>query len=134
VPTVWCVYSGYLDVLWMRPDEGGQPRRGLALNNGHDWKNRKDDLVPPGISFVDGDGVDQGVRLLNVTGKGVTDIVSSFGGAQRAYLNRTRRADALSSITDGYGITTTIAYQTLLKVDARTFVRLGAHDSGSPVR
>ncbi|MHC6157517.1 RHS repeat-associated core domain-containing protein [Bradyrhizobium elkanii] len=109
--------DGYIDVLWLRPDENGQARRGLGLNNGHDWKTRKDNVVPPGISFVDGDGVDQGVRLLSVTGKGVTDIVASFGGSQRVYLNQTRRADVLSSIVDGYGIKTKIAYQTLLEYD-----------------
>ncbi|MBV9825375.1 MAG: hypothetical protein JO001_06850, partial [Alphaproteobacteria bacterium] len=109
--------DGYLDVLWLRPNENGQPKRGLALNNGHDWNSRKDDVVPPDITFIDGDGVDQGVRLLNVTGKGVIDIVSSFAGSQKAYINRARRADVLSSVTDGYGIKTTVAYETLLEYD-----------------
>jgi RHS repeat-associated protein len=109
--------DGYSDVLWLRPDKDGKPQRGLALNNGHDWTTRRDDLVPKDISFSDNNGVDQGVRLLSVTGKGLTDIISSFNGRQEVYLNRGRRADVLASATDGYGITTSISYETLLEYD-----------------
>jgi YD repeat-containing protein len=111
--------DGYLDVLWMRPDKpDGKPDRGLALNDGHGWTNRQDALVPTGLSFVDKDGIDQGVRLLSVTGKGLTDIVASFAGrAQRVELNRSRRADVLNSLIDGYGLKTNVYYQTLLEAD-----------------
>lgn len=110
--------DGYLDVLWMRPDKNGKPDRGLALNNGHDWKTRADDVVPKTLVFATDDGVDQGVRLLSVTGKGLTDIVASFAGReQEVDLNRGRRVDVLSSVTDGYGITTKISYETLLEYD-----------------
>jgi RHS repeat-associated protein len=109
--------DGYLDVLWLRPDKNGKAQRGLALNNGYDWSTRNDDVVPKDLSFADNDGVDQGVRLLSVTGKGLTDFVSSFGGRQEVYLNRGRRADVLASAMDGYGITTTVSYETLLEYD-----------------
>ena len=78
---------------------------------------RNDDVVPKDLNFADNDGVDQGVRLLSVTGKGLTDIISSFGGRQEVYLNRGRRADVLASAMDGYGITTTVSYETLLEYD-----------------
>jgi hypothetical protein len=111
--------DGYLDVLWMRPDKSdGKPDRGLALNDGHGWTSRQDALVPTGLSFVDKDGIDQGVRLLSVTGKGLTDIVASFAGrSQRVELNRSRRADVLDSLIDGYGLKTNVYYQTLLEAD-----------------
>lgn len=111
--------DGYLDVLWMRPDkDDGTPDRGLALNNGHDWHMRADSAVPKNLFFADKDGVDQGIRLLSVTGKGLTDIVASFEGhLQEVDINRARRADILTSATDGYGIKTNISYQTLLEYD-----------------
>ncbi|TBB15098.1 hypothetical protein ELH51_33610 (plasmid) [Rhizobium ruizarguesonis] len=109
--------DGHPDVLWMRPDKNGNPDRGLALNNGNDWSTRNDAIVPKGISFADDDGVDLGVRLLSVTGKGLTDIVASYQGTQRALLNEGRRSDMLATITDGYGISTKIAYETLLEFD-----------------
>ena len=110
--------DGYLDVLWMRPNKSdGTPDRGLALNTGHDWTNRRDDLVPKDISFADGEGIDQGVRLLSVTGKGLTDLIASFAGTQKVYLNLGRRSDVISSVTDGYGIKTSVAYETLLEYD-----------------
>jgi RHS repeat-associated protein len=110
--------DGYLDVLWMRPDKNGKPDRGLALNNGHDWSMRADDVVPKTLVFANTDGVDQGVRLISVTGKGLTDIVASFAGRQQQVdLNRGRRADVLASVTDGYGITTRVSYETLLEYD-----------------
>ncbi|WP_171054517.1 RHS repeat-associated core domain-containing protein [Roseovarius arcticus] len=111
--------DGYQDLLWMRPAKAdGSEDRGLVLNDGNGWSKRADNLVPPGLVFTDKDGVDQGVRLLSVTGKGLTDIVASFeGGLQEVYTNRARRADILASVTDGYGIRTEVRYQTLLERD-----------------
>ena len=63
----------------------------------------------PRIPLLSKDGVDQGVRLLSVTGKGLTDIVVSFAGkAQTVEINRARRADVLNSVTDGYGLKTSV--------------------------
>ena len=90
--------DGYLDVLWMRPDKNGKPDRGLSLNDGHGWSTRADDVVPRPSGLPISDGVDQGVRLIRVTGKGLTDIVASFEGhLQEVDLNRGRRADVLES-------------------------------------
>lgn len=111
--------DGYQDILWMRPTKAdGSEDRGLILNDGNGWSKRADNLVPPGLVFTDKDGVDRGVRLLSVTGKGLTDIVASFeGGLQEVFTNRARRADVLAGVTDGYGIKTEIRYQTLLEWD-----------------
>ncbi|WP_429924102.1 eCIS core domain-containing protein [Agrobacterium vitis] len=125
--------DGFLDVLWMRPDKNGNPDRGLALNNGNDWSTRNDSIVPKDVSFADSDGVDQGVRLLSVTGKGLSDIVTSYQGTQRAFLNVGRRSDMLAEITDGYGIATKIAYETLLESDCsglKPGTECGASESG----
>ncbi|TBA07730.1 lipid II-degrading bacteriocin [Rhizobium ruizarguesonis] len=111
--------DGYQDILWMRPAKAdGSGDRGLLMNDGHGWSKRADNLVPRGLIFTDRNGVDQGVRLLSVTGKGLTDIVASFeGGLQEVHTNRARRADILAQVTDGYGIKTEIRYQTLLERD-----------------
>ncbi len=111
--------DGFLDVLWMRPNKpDGKLDRGLALNDGRGWTDREDALVPNDLFFADNDGIDQGVRLLSVTGKGLTDIVASFEGhLQRVELNHSRRADVLETVTDGYGLKTSVHYQTLLEID-----------------
>jgi hypothetical protein len=110
--------DGYLDVLWMRQKDDGTFDKGLRLNNGHDWSTAAPDSVVPDLSFTDAKGVDQGVRLLSLTGKGLTDIIKSFAGSQQVVqLNRSRRADVLESVTDGYGLKTTVFYETLLEVD-----------------
>jgi RHS repeat-associated protein len=111
--------DGYLDVLWMRQKDDKTFEQGLRLNNGHDWATQASgDVAPKDLAFIDKDGVDQGVRLLSVSGKGLTDIVQSFEGRlQTVQLNRSRRADVLNAVTDGYGLKTSIYYQTLLEVD-----------------
>jgi RHS repeat-associated protein len=111
--------DGYVDLLWIRQLQDGTISKGLLLNDGGSWTKRASSEVVPDLPFADKDGVDQGVRLLSVTGKGLTDIVQSFEGrTQSIQLNRSRRADILKSLQDGYGLTTELSYQTLLEVDA----------------
>ncbi|MGU3404107.1 RHS repeat-associated core domain-containing protein [Methylobacterium brachiatum] len=110
--------DGFLDVLWMRTNPDGSKSKGLYLNNGTDWSVRGTDSVVPDLSFTDKDGVDQGVRLLSVTGKGLTDIIRAYAGdAPVVETNNSRRADVLESVVDGYGLKTNVFYETLLEAD-----------------
>jgi YD repeat-containing protein len=111
--------DGYLDVLWMRRKaDGTTPDKGLFLNDGHGWSTKAPEDVVPDLPFADNNGIDQGVRLLSVTGKGLTDIVKSMAGSQQiVQLNRSRRSDILRSVVDGYGLRTNIFYETLLEID-----------------
>jgi hypothetical protein len=110
--------DGFLDVLWMRRNPDGSLTKGLRLNNGTDWSTTVPDNEVPDLPFTDKNGVDQGVRLLSVTGKGLTDIVRSFEGEKPSVaLNQTRRADIFESVTDGFGLKTSVFYQTLIELD-----------------
>jgi hypothetical protein len=110
--------DGYPDILWIRQKDDGTYDKGLLINNGAGWIDSTTPILVPDLPFVDKNGVDQGVRLLSVTGKGLTDIVASFQGrTQTVEVNKARRADVLDSVTDGYGLKTSVFYQTLLEVD-----------------
>ena len=89
--------DGYVDILWMRRKDDGSFDKGILVNNGSGWKDPSTPITIPEFPFTDKDGVDQGVRLLSVTGKELTDIVVSFAGkAQTVEINRARRADVLT--------------------------------------
>jgi RHS repeat-associated protein len=108
--------DGLLDVYYSRTSSDGKIVKGLFLNNGASWSSTTSSL--PDLPFTDKDGLDLGVRLLSVTGKGVTDIIQSFEGtAPDVELNEARRANILESVTDGLGLITNIWYQTLLEID-----------------
>lgn len=110
--------DGYLDVLWMRTKPDGSVDKGLFLNNGTDWSTKGPDTAVPALPFADKDGVERGVRLLSVTGTGLTDIIQGFAGESPVVeRNNSRRADILASITEGYGLTTRVFYATLLEPD-----------------
>ncbi|RXG84820.1 FG-GAP-like repeat-containing protein [Bradyrhizobium zhanjiangense] len=72
-------------------------------------------MLPRALSTPDGG--DNGVRLLDVDGNGLVDLVLSKDGEAGVWTNRNRRAGVLNSIVDGLGVTTTLCYRTLLEVD-----------------
>jgi hypothetical protein len=91
---------------------------GIYENNGTDCKTLFTGDVVPKFSFVDKDGVDQGVRIISVTGRGLSDIVQSFAGdVPKVRLNTSRRAEMLRSIREGMGLVTTIHYRSLSEND-----------------
>ncbi|MBX5206830.1 RHS repeat domain-containing protein [Rhizobium sp. NZLR11] len=110
--------DGYPDILYARTRTDGLIEKGLLLNNGTDFSTIGPAAAVPEFAFTSKDGIDQGARLLSVTGKGLTDIVQAFAGAQpRVYLNNSRRTDVVDTVLDGYGIKTKVFYQTLLEPD-----------------
>jgi YD repeat-containing protein len=110
--------NGYPDIIWIRQKDDGTYDKGVLINNGASWIDSTAPIFVPDLPFADKNGIDQGVRLLSVTGKGLTDIVASFQGrTQTVEVNKARRADVLDSVTDGYGLKTSVFYQTLLEVD-----------------
>jgi RHS repeat-associated protein len=111
--------DGFLDVLYARQNDDGKTfTTGIFLNNGTDWKTPfKGDAVP-NFSFVDKDNLDQGVRIISVTGRGLSDIVQTFAGdAPKVRLNTSRRAEMLKSVKEGMGLLTTIHYRSLSEND-----------------
>jgi RHS repeat-associated protein len=110
--------DGFLDILFGRQKADGTNEFGAFINNGTDWKTPAATGSVPSFAFIDKDGLDLGVRVLSVTGRGLSDIVQSFGGdAPKVQLNKSRRADVLAEIAEGMGLRTRIFYQSLLEAD-----------------
>ncbi len=114
--------DGLLDVVYSRKIAGGQKESGIFVNNGSTWVEADKSLSDRIPAFIDENGVDQGVRLFDVDGNGLLDVLQSFTtgstipGSATVLLNTGRRSDVLTSIDNGMGLRTTVCYQTLLEV------------------
>lgn len=114
--------DGLLDVVYARKIAGGQKEAGIFVNNGSTWVEADKSLSDRIPAFIDENGVDQGVRLFDVDGNGLLDVLQSFTtggtipGSATVLLNTGRRSDVLTSIDNGMGLRTTVCYQTLLEV------------------
>lgn len=65
--------DGLVDMLWGRESDGA---KGALLNTGHGWQ--RDDRFAPPVFIVDKKGNDAGVRFVDVTGDGRSDLIFSF--------------------------------------------------------
>jgi RHS repeat-associated protein len=107
--------DGYADILYARLEADGALKKGVYVNNGAGWAAMDNSIVPE-IAFVDKDGNDQGVRLFDVDGRGLLDIIRAFAGVvPEIQINQARRSDILSAIDNGMGLSTKVYYQTLLE-------------------
>lgn len=95
-------------------DSGGAPFDG---DDGTPWDFRTAWKAPNGIDFVNAQGQDNGVRLLDVNGDGMTDIVASKGGTNDVYLNDAVVPDLLETVTNPFGGTTMLAYTASTQFD-----------------
>jgi hypothetical protein len=115
--------DGLLDVLYSRQISGTK-QAGLFVNNGSGWAaidHAVVDALPP---FVDENGNDLGVRALDVDGNGILDVLESYVTSDapgttrnKVLLNTGRRVDVLTSIDAGYGLKTTLYYQSMLEAN-----------------
>ena len=111
--------DGYADLLYIRQDPDGSTKKGLFVNSGAGWL-AKDSSSVPDLPFVDKDGNDLGIRLFDVDGRGLVDIVRSYTGdtlQTSIKINQGRRSDVVSAIDAGYGLVTRMFYQSLLEPD-----------------
>jgi len=66
----------------------GSSSRETWLNTGNGWRLDETFTIPVEAYFVSGqDGEDQGVRLADVNGDGLIDILKGEGGNQKAWIN-----------------------------------------------
>lgn len=84
-------------------DAGGGAHPGPWTASGL-WK------LPASLSFVNGTGQDLGLRLVDLDGDGMTDVVRSFAGTNELYRNRGVVPDLLETITTPLGARTTWSY------------------------
>lgn len=67
--------------------------------------------------FIDANGLDNGVRLVDVDGDGMTDVLRSFGGTTDVYLNRGEIPDLLTAIDGPFGGSTAFEYRASTEFD-----------------
>jgi RHS repeat-associated protein len=109
--------DGYADLIFLRQNADGTITKGLYVNNGIGWIP-KDSSAVPEVPFVDKDGNDLGVRLVDVDGRGLVDLIQAYNGDSQQVsvkINQVRRSDVIQSIDIGYGSKTALFYQSLLE-------------------
>ena len=74
------------------------------------WRPTSAWQLPEGIAFADAEGRDTSVRLVDVNGDGMTDIVRSFGDESEVHLNRGSTPDLLIGVETPTGGTTQWSY------------------------
>ena len=67
--------------------------------------------IPAGLEFVAANGTDNGVRLVDLDGDGMTDLVRSANGANEFYRNRGSIPDLLTQVTSPLGARTNYSYE-----------------------
>ena len=115
--------DGLVDLLFARTENSANVTRGVFVNNGSAWVKEDPSKIGNIPAFLDKEGLDQGVRLLDVDGNRLPDVVQSFAEGSSAgskplgmvLVNSGRRADVLSSIDTGYSVKTSLFYQTMLE-------------------
>ncbi len=97
--------DGLIDVL-----DGFNTNREVYLNTGKNWVRNYNYQNP--VQIINSDRKDSGVRFVDLNGDGLTDILKSKSNNKEAYINQGIQAQ-LVSITNGFGIQTTINYKPL---------------------
>ncbi len=73
--------------------------------------------IPAGLEFVAANGTDAGVRLVDLDGDGMTDLVRSANGANEFYRNRGSIPDLLTQVTSPLGARTNYGYEVSTQQD-----------------
>jgi RHS repeat-associated protein len=107
--------AGYPDIVY-----NWQGHTGIYINTGAGWiKGPAAWAFPSAAPFALSDGSDSGVRVLDVNGDGLPDVLLSYdnGGTRTngVWLNAGRRSDVLCQVTDGLGVNTKIWYGTIVE-------------------
>ena len=131
--------DGYLDIVYGRKLASGSIERGVAINTGAGWKLAAPDVAAAFPALIDANGVDQGVRFIDVDGNGLIDVVQAFASGpssevieRQVLLNTGRRSDVLDNIERGYGLKTSISYQSMLESPPDAFPWSRVYEPGTP--
>lgn len=109
--------DGAPDILFNGPQRDGTVLRGTLLNTGSGWTAAAASFSSP-AAFVSSNGSDAGVRLIDVNGDNVVDIVGPSGKDMAAtYVNPNRGTALIASVTASGGVRTRYSYAALTQSD-----------------
>lgn len=119
--------DGAPDILFNAPQRDGSSLRGTLFNTGAGWKAAAAAFSPP-MAFVAANGADAGVRLIDINGDNVVDIVSSpSADATSAHINPNRGTALVASVTTSGGVRTRYSYAALTQSDGPAKAALAAN-------
>jgi RHS repeat-associated protein len=116
--------DGLIDIVFARIDSSEAETKGFYLNRAQGWaaSGAPASVLAAFPPLGDKDGLDNGVRFCDVDGNGLIDVLRSYSSGasgsvaeQLTLLNAGRRSEVLRSIDSGYGLRTSIFYQTMLE-------------------
>jgi len=96
--------AGASATTWLNDGDVNEPSNPSPWNAAPAWQ------LPSGLAFVNAQGQDLGVRLVDLDGDGMTDLVRSNGVANEVYLNKGEVPDLLETVTAPLGGKTTFGY------------------------
>ncbi|MEI6641973.1 MAG: FG-GAP-like repeat-containing protein [Novosphingobium sp.] len=118
--------DGAPDILFNAPQRDGSALRGTLLNTGSGWVAAAGSFSPP-MAFVGSNGSDAGVRLIDINGDNVVDIVGpSSAVATSAHINPNRGTALIASVTASGGVRTRYSYAALTQSDGPAKAALAA--------
>lgn len=128
--------DGLPDIIFYKIAKDGSFNKGAYINTGQGWK--RDDRFAPISPLAQEGQQDLGVRTFDLNGDGLPDLIHSYtksdGSVDKGVLlNKSRRRDVLTDITDGLGMQYHIKYEPLggasIIVDPVTGKELPAYEA-----
>lgn len=113
--------DGYPDLIYARMRADGQVDRGALRNDGTAWVAAPASYSAGMPAIIDDESRDLGVRLADVDGNGLPDLIRAYNRSndlaveRDVLLNSGRRTELLTRVSTGYGLSTDIEYRTLLE-------------------
>jgi YD repeat-containing protein len=105
--------DGLIDLI-KRLDCSSSPCYGAWINHGAGWSYNSDWITSQDAAFVDTDGENEGVRLADVNGDGVIDILKRIdctsSSCKGAWLSKASKAFLLKNVSNEMGGSTFIDY------------------------
>ncbi|CAG0957100.1 partial Protein RhsD, partial [Burkholderiales bacterium] len=96
--------AGVAPQIWLNDGDVNEASDPTPWNLSSSWS------LPSGLEISLASGQDNGVRLVDLDGDGMTDIVRSVGATNQVYLNKGEVPDLLETVTNPLGGRTTFGY------------------------
>ncbi|NJL19027.1 MAG: hypothetical protein HC901_01600, partial [Bdellovibrionaceae bacterium] len=104
--------DGLMDVLQGHRDEDNSNQvhhrkamlnSGSAFSNDADWYSSFESQIFFFTKDQNGNGLDYGYRLMDANGDGLADVLRSYDGTNRCFLNASPPADIITGVENGMG-------------------------------